>query len=154
VAAANDAIFDRLALALGHSEWVLDERFRDVPARMRNRPALFAALEEVFATDDVARWVERLNAAGVPAGPVLGLADVFADPQVLAREMLVRLPHAERGSFLTTGLPVKLSETPGAIRCAPPLHGEHTAAVLAEAGYGAAEIERLAKDGVIGVRPQ
>jgi crotonobetainyl-CoA:carnitine CoA-transferase CaiB-like acyl-CoA transferase len=154
VAAANDAIFDRLALALGHAEWAADERFHDVVARMRNRPALFAALEEAFAANDVAHWVEVLNAAGVPAGPVLGLADVFADPQVLAREMLVSLPHPERGTFLTTGLPVKLSETPGAIRRAPPLHGEHTAEVLREAGYADAEIARLAKDGVIGIRSE
>jgi crotonobetainyl-CoA:carnitine CoA-transferase CaiB-like acyl-CoA transferase len=154
VAAANDAIFDRLALALGHEDWAVDERFRDVGARMRNRPALFAALEAVFATADVAHWVERLNAAGVPAGPVLGLAEVFADPQVLAREMLVRLPHPERETFLTTGLPVKLSATPGAIRRAPPLHGEHTAEVLREAGYAEAEITAFAKDGVIGVRSQ
>jgi formyl-CoA transferase/CoA:oxalate CoA-transferase len=83
---------------------------------------------------------------------VLGLADVFADPQVLAREMLVRLPHPERETFLTTGLPVKLSETPGAIRRAPPLHGEHTSAVLREVGYRAAEIDVLAKTGVIGLR--
>ncbi len=152
VAAANDAIFDRLALALGHSEWLLDARFADVGARMKNRPALFAALEEVLAMQDVGHWVEALNAAGVPAGPVLGLADVFADPQVLAREMLVRLPHPERESFLTTGLPVKLSETPGAIRRAPPLHGEQSAEVLREAGYAEVEIAALAKDGVIGLR--
>jgi crotonobetainyl-CoA:carnitine CoA-transferase CaiB-like acyl-CoA transferase len=152
VAAANDAIFDRLALALGHDEWLVDARFRDVAARMKHRPALFAALEEVLATRDVAHWVETLNAAGVPAGPVLGMAEVFADPQVLAREMLVRLPHPERDPFLTTGLPVKLSETPGAIRRAPPLHGEHTAAVLREAGYAEAEIAALAKDDVIGIR--
>jgi crotonobetainyl-CoA:carnitine CoA-transferase CaiB-like acyl-CoA transferase len=154
IAAANDAIFDRLALALGHPEWAADERFRDVGARLRNRPALFAALEEALASDDVDAWVERLNAAGVPAGPVLGLAEVFQDPQVLAREMLVRLPHPEREAFLTTGLPVKLSETPGAIRSAPPLHGEHTAPVLREAGYSEAEIAALAKDGVIGVRSE
>jgi formyl-CoA transferase/CoA:oxalate CoA-transferase len=154
LAAANDAIFDRLALALGHHEWVLDPRFEDVRARMKNRPALFAALEEVLASEDVAHWVEVLNAAGVPAGPVLGLAEVFADPQVLARKMLVRLPHPERETFLTTGLPVKLSETPGAIRRAPPLHGEHTAEVLREAGYGPDALEALAKDGVIGIRAQ
>jgi formyl-CoA transferase/CoA:oxalate CoA-transferase len=152
IAAANDAIFDRLALALGHPEWALDERFEDVPARMKNRPALFAALEAALASEDVAHWVEKLNASGVPAGPVLGLAEVFADPQVLAREMLVRLPHPERETFLTTGLPVKLSETPGAIRRAPPLHGEHTAEVLREAGLADPEIEALAKHGVIGVR--
>jgi len=152
IAAATDAIFDRLALALGHSEWVLDPRFASVADRMRNRDALFAALEAALASEDVASWVEKLNAAGVPAGPVLGLADVFADPQVLAREMLVELPHAERGVFRTTGLPVKLSETPGAIRRAPPLHGEHTAEVLAEAGYTAHEVAALARAGVIGVR--
>lgn len=154
VAAANDAIFDRLALALGHSDWLLDPRFADVTARMKNRPALFEALEAVLLTQDVAHWVESLNAAGVPAGPVLGLADVFADPQVLAREMLVRLPHPERETFLTTGLPVKLSETPGAIRRAPPLHGEHTPEVLRGVGYTEAEIAALAKGGVIGVRSE
>jgi CoA:oxalate CoA-transferase len=154
IAAANDAIFDRLALALGHPEWAADERFRDVAARMRNRPALFAALEAALASDDVDAWVETLNAAGVPAGPVLGLAEVFQDPQVLARDMLVRLPHAEREEFLTTGLPVKLSENPGAITSAPPLHGEHTSPVLREAGYSEAEIAALAKDGVIGVRSE
>ena len=81
-------------------------------------------------------------------------ADAFSGTVLLARDMLVRLPHAEREEFLTTGLPVKLSENPGAIRTAPPLHGEHTSPVLREAGYAEAEIAALAKDGVIGVRSE
>jgi len=152
IAAANDGIFDRLALALEKSEWLLDPRFAKAPARMEHRAALIEALEAALATRDVAYWVSLLNQAGVPAGPVLGMAEVFADPQVRAREMLVSLPHPERETFLTTGLPVKLSETPGAIRRAPPLHGEHSAEVLRELGYAAGEIAALVKDGVIGVR--
>ena len=106
------------------------------------------------AAHDVAHWVESLNAAGVPAGPVLGLAEVFADPQVRAREMLVSLPHPELGTFHTTGLPVKLSATPGAIERRPPLHGEHGAEVLREAGYSLDEIEALAARGVVKLPPR
>jgi crotonobetainyl-CoA:carnitine CoA-transferase CaiB-like acyl-CoA transferase len=74
---------------------------------------------------------------------------VFDDPQVLAREMLRELPHPEVGVFRTTGLPVKLSETPGAIRRAPPLHGEHTAEVLRECGISAERIDALRRGEVI-----
>jgi crotonobetainyl-CoA:carnitine CoA-transferase CaiB-like acyl-CoA transferase len=97
--------------------------------------------------------VQRLNAAGVPAGPVLGLAEVFADPQVAAREMLVSLPHPELGTYQGTGLPVKLSESPGAIRRRPPLHGEHTRELLAEFGYSPDEIAALAARGIVKLAP-
>ena len=93
--------------------------------------------------------VERLSEAGVPAGPVLDLGQVFSDPQVLAREMLVELPHPEVGTFRTTGLPVKLGRSPGAIARRPPLHGEHTEEVLRECGLEQLEIARLRRDGII-----
>jgi crotonobetainyl-CoA:carnitine CoA-transferase CaiB-like acyl-CoA transferase len=85
---------------------------------------------------------------------VLGLAEVFAEPQIAAREMLVALPHPELGSVRMTGLPVKLSATPGAIARRPPLHGEHGREVLREVGYGDAQIDALAAAGVVKVAPR
>jgi crotonobetainyl-CoA:carnitine CoA-transferase CaiB-like acyl-CoA transferase len=149
VAAGNDAMWEKLARALGREAWLRDARFAGGTARVRNRAALTAELEGALASADVAHWVAHLNAAGVPAGPVLGLAEVFADPQIAAREMLVALPHPELGTMRTTGLPVKLSATPGAIARRPPLHGEHGRAVLREAGYADAEIDALAAAGVV-----
>ncbi len=138
-----------VAETLGAPQWCEDPRFARPEDRVRHRDELTAAMEEALAQGDVADWVARLNAAGVPAGPVLTLDQVFADPQVLARGMLQELPHAGVGTFRTTGLPVKLSETPGAIERPPPLHGEHTDQVLAELGYGADEIAALRAGAVI-----
>ena len=97
IAAGNDAMWEKLARALDRAAWLIDARFAASPQRLRNRDALSAEIEAALASADVAHWVQHLNAAGVPAGPVLGLAEVFADPQVLAREMLVALPHPELG---------------------------------------------------------
>ena len=154
IAAGNEAMWQKLAGALERAHWLADPRFAAAPERVRNREALTAEIEAALAGHDVAHWVESLNAAGVPAGPVLGLAEVFADPQVRAREMLVSLPHPELGTFHTTGLPVKLSATPGAIERRPPLHGEHGAEVLREAGYSPEEIEALAARGVVKLPPR
>jgi len=150
VAAGSDAIWERLAGALGHPEWLADARFGDALARVRNRDALSGEIETALAGRSVEHWVLVLNAAGVPAGPVLDVAEVFRDPQVLARRMLVELPHPEVGVFRTTGLPVKLSRSPGRIERRPPLHGEHTDEVLLECGLPRSEIEALRSDGVIG----
>jgi crotonobetainyl-CoA:carnitine CoA-transferase CaiB-like acyl-CoA transferase len=143
IAAGNDAMWEKLARALGRPDWLADDRFRDVIARVYQRDDLTTEIERALAGDDVQAWVERLNAAGVPCGPVLDLAQVFADPQVLARDMLLELPHPEVGSFRTTGLPVKLSATPGRIERRPPLLGEHTDEVLRAAGLSEEEIARL-----------
>jgi formyl-CoA transferase/CoA:oxalate CoA-transferase len=150
VAAGSEAIWKRLARALGHPEWLVDARFEDALARVRNRDALSREIEAALAGRSVAHWVEVLNAAGVPAGPVLDVAEVFRDPQVLARGMLVELPHPELGVFRTTGLPVKLSRSPGSVARRPPLHGEHSDEVLRECGLGAGEIEALRRAGAFG----
>jgi len=149
VAAANDAIWERLARAVGRAEWLADPRFAGVLERVRHREELTGELEAALAGKDVEHWVEVLNAAGVPAGPVLDVAQVFADPQVLAREMLVELAHPEVGTFRTTGIPVKLARTPGRIERRPPLHGEHSEEVLLECGVERGEVAALRRDGVI-----
>ena len=149
IAAASDAHWERLARALGRERWLEDPRFAKPLERLRAREALTAEIEAVLASAEVTHWVELLCDAGVPAGPGLDLGQVFADPQVLAREMLVELPHPEVGTFRTTGLPVKLSRSPGAITRRPPLHGEHTDEVLRECGLESLEIARFRRDGVI-----
>jgi crotonobetainyl-CoA:carnitine CoA-transferase CaiB-like acyl-CoA transferase len=142
-------MWEKLAHELGRPDWIRDERFADSIARLRHRDELTAEIEAALAGDDVGHWVECLNRAGVPAGPVLDLEQVFADPQVLAREMLVELPHPEVGTFKTTGLPVKLSRSSGGIRRAPPRHGEHTEEVLLESGLTREEIAQLRRSKVI-----
>jgi formyl-CoA transferase/CoA:oxalate CoA-transferase len=150
VAAGSEAIWKRLARALDHPEWLVDARFEDALARVRNRDELGREIESVLSERSVEHWVEVLNAAGVPAGPVLDVAEVFRDPQVLARGMLVELPHPELGVFRTTGLPVKLTRSPGRVERRPPLHGEHSEEVLRECGLDAAEVAALRRAGVVG----
>ena len=149
IAAGNDTMWRQLAGVLGHAEWLTDPRFTDAMVRLHNRQPLTDLIEAALATNDVAHWVERINAAGVPCGPVLDVAQVFSDPQVLARQMLVQLPHPEVGMFKTTGLPIKLSHTPGCIERRPPLLGEHTEEVLRECGVTGDEIARLRAADVI-----
>jgi CoA:oxalate CoA-transferase len=149
IAASNDAMWTKLARALARDEMLSDARFKDALERLQHRDALTAEIESVLSTQNVAHWVERLNAAGVPCGPVLDLQQVFSDPQVLARDMFVQLAHPEVDTFKTTGLPVKLSRTPGRITRRPPLLGEHTDTVLRECGVADDEIARLRERGVI-----
>ena len=126
-----------------------DARFRHPFGRVAERGVLTALLNERLAERDAAEWVTLLNARGVPCGPINSVAEACADPQVRARDMLVELPHPRLGVFKTTGLPVKLSETPGGIRAIPPELGADTDAVLASAGYNADDIAALRRLGVV-----
>ncbi|MCC7016307.1 MAG: CoA transferase [Rhodospirillales bacterium] len=147
--AANQANWLRLVEALGAPEFATDLRFADNAGRMKNRKALEAALQPYFARRSSADWLARLEAAGVPAGPVLDVGEMHRDAQTLAREMVVEVRHPKAGAVKTLGLPVKFSATPGGVTRPAPMLGEHTREVLAEHGFSEAEIERLVRDGAV-----
>ncbi len=125
-------LWRKFCATIGRDELAQDARFKDNPARVANRKALVALLEEVLARHGTTYWVDLLTAAGVPVGPVMTYDEVFADPQVKAREMVAEIDHPAAGRMRTLGIPVKLSATPGTLRRPAPLLGEHGAEILAE----------------------
>src|SRR3954454_2725648 len=106
IGAANQANWLRMLDVLGAQDLASDPRFGDNPARMRNRAALEEALTAYLRRRSSAEWLERFETAGVPAGPVLSVADMHGDPQTLARDMVVEVEHARAGAVRTLGLPV------------------------------------------------
>jgi CoA:oxalate CoA-transferase len=126
-----------------------DPAFADNAARVRNRERLRALIDARIGTATVETWIERLNAAGVPCGRVMNLAEVFADPQVQAQEMVLEAEHPGHGRVRMTGFPVKLSATPARLRRPAPRLGEHTDAVLTELGYPPERIAALRAAGVV-----
>jgi crotonobetainyl-CoA:carnitine CoA-transferase CaiB-like acyl-CoA transferase len=149
VGAANQENWLRLLGALGAPELRDDPRFTINAERMRNLSALTETLSPLFQRRSVAEWLQRLEECGVPAGPVLDIAQMHADPQALAREMIVETTHPSAGPVKAIGLPIKFSETPGSVRRAAPVLGQHTREVLREHGYSDAQIDQLAEEGAI-----
>ena len=149
----NNRQFSRLVEILGLPELAEDPRFASNPDRVTNRPALLPLLAAPLLKRTVAEWCADLWAAGVPAGPVNTLDQVFADPQVLHCAMRQTIPHPTAGSYEAVGIPVKLRGSPGNIRRPPPLLGEHCAAILAGLGYSDGEIAALLADKIAWQRP-
>ena len=150
LAVGNDGQWQKLCRLLGRPELAVDPRFATNPARVQHRDVLIPMLQEVFVTQDSAFWLREIAAAGIPCGPVQTLDQVFADPQVLARNMVWTVPHPAVGEVRLTGSPLKLSETPVAYRTHPPLLGEHTDEVLtALLGYAPEEVARLRAEGAV-----
>ena len=132
IGAAMEAFWVTVCRILGCEELTEDPRFRTKPDRVRNVRALEAALDPWFRRQTTAYWCERFEEAGVPAGPVLNHVEMLRDPQTVAREMVAEVEHPKVGRMRTLGVPVKLSETPGAVRRPAPLLGEHTREVTRE----------------------
>jgi crotonobetainyl-CoA:carnitine CoA-transferase CaiB-like acyl-CoA transferase len=147
--AANQANWLRLLEVIGAPGLAGDPRFTDNRARITHLPELVEALSPFLKRHTTADWLGKLEAAGVPAGPVLSVGEMQADPQTRARDMVVEVAHGSLGTVETLGLPIKLSETPGGVAAGAPTYGEQTRAVLAEHGYTEAEIEALVAAGAV-----
>jgi formyl-CoA transferase len=147
--AANERLFQRLAGVLGHSEWADDEAFADNARRVRNHRALAEQIEAITVAKPRAYWLALLDANEIPCGPINDYAQVFDDPQVQAREMVVETDHPSLGHIRTLGSPIKMTATPPNVSRRAPQLGEHTDEVLAEAGFGGVEITALREAGAI-----
>jgi crotonobetainyl-CoA:carnitine CoA-transferase CaiB-like acyl-CoA transferase len=147
----NDGQVRRLAQVIDRPEVAEDPRFKTNADRVVHRRELLDMLEAEFRKWPSMELCRRLWDAGVPVGPVNSMDEVYADPQVLAREMLQSIPHPglSRGEVRLAGFPVKLSATPPSARRHPPRLGEHTGEVLIEVGYTASEVERFVSTGVV-----
>ena len=149
VAVGSERIWERFCQGMGREDLKDHPDYATNSVRVGNRGAMVAMLQEYFLTRPVAEWVDDLQAANVPCGPINDLADVFADPQVLARDMYQEMAHPTLGSIKQTGLPIKFSVTPGGLDRHPPLLGEHNQEILGSLGYSDAEVQSLKDQSVI-----
>lgn len=148
---SNQTTWMRMLPVINAEHLARDERFMTNADRMHHRHLLVSELEQYFNKRDTDDWVRLLNEAGVPAGPILDIAQMQQDPQALSREMVTEVDHPIAGTVKTLGAPVKFHGTPGGVKRAAPLLGQHSREVLIEAGFDTSAIQQLIDDGVVGV---
>jgi crotonobetainyl-CoA:carnitine CoA-transferase CaiB-like acyl-CoA transferase len=149
IGAAGQAIWERCARALGHAEWLEDPRFRRGADRRRHRAALEREVGAVLATAPSAHWTKTLDDAGVPCGPVNTYEQLFADPQVQHRELVVYADDAELGRVPHIRTPVRMSASAIAVRATAPKLGQQTDEILAGLGYAPDDIAALRRERVV-----
>jgi crotonobetainyl-CoA:carnitine CoA-transferase CaiB-like acyl-CoA transferase len=143
LAAANDRLFARLCELLGHPEWAARPEFADDTHRVRNRSELAMLIESATTQHPRHHWVALFEASGIPCGPINTYDQVFADPHIRARNMVVDTVHPTLGRLHTLGSPLKMSATAPVVARPAPRLGEHTGDILREAGFSAEEVRRL-----------
>jgi glutaryl-CoA transferase len=150
LAAGNDDLWRKFCRVAGLEAYANDPRFATNRDRIRNYDALRPLVAEAFLKRTKAEWLDLLNAAGIPAGPVRDLQEVLNDAQLLARSMLHRLQHSTAGPVQVLGVPVKLSDTEGCVRRPPPALGEHTEQILTgDLGLTSSDVTALREAGVV-----
>jgi crotonobetainyl-CoA:carnitine CoA-transferase CaiB-like acyl-CoA transferase len=149
IAASGQHMYRRLCEALDVRHLIDDPRFTTPQDRSKNRLACNAELEKATVTKTSAEWVDILNKAGVPCGPILNVKEVFEDEQIRHLRLATTIQHPRLGEQTVQNLPVTLSRTPGAVVSASPELGEHTDQVLGELGYSKEEIAALHRDGAV-----
>jgi len=150
LAVGNDDQFRRFCAAAGLASLPEEPKFATNPLRVVNHIELRERLSRILCVRPRAYWIEVLTAAGVPCGAVRDVPEALADPQILAREMVQSVEHVAAGMLKVVGVPIKLSDTPGSVRTAPPTLGQHTMSILRELQMADEEIERLRDQRVIG----
>jgi crotonobetainyl-CoA:carnitine CoA-transferase CaiB-like acyl-CoA transferase len=149
VAIANDAQYHKFVEVAGNAE-IRDEKYKTNAGRVSDRDELKKLLTPIFQSKTIAEWVALLSKVGIPAGGIQSVGEALEHPQSKAREMVVERPHPTIGSVKLTGVPVKLSETPGEVGSAPPLLGQHTDSLLKElCGASDEDIAQWKKDGAV-----
>ena len=143
IGAANQANWELLCKALGREELLDDQRYKTNALRRDHMTSLIETLQDTLASNETGYWLQVLEDAGVPNGPINDLAQVYADPHVKARDMIEEIDHPIAGITKQIGLPLKLSVTPGSIQSPSPTLGQHTDEVLAEHGFTVSDIEAL-----------
>jgi crotonobetainyl-CoA:carnitine CoA-transferase CaiB-like acyl-CoA transferase len=149
VAVGNDGLWRRYVSAIGRPELADDDRFTTNADRVHNRDVLIPLLEGVMTTRTTQDWVQALNTAGVPVGPIQTVDEALVDPQVLARGMVAEVQHPTAGTLNLVNCPIHLTRTPVEVKSAPPLLGQHTDEVLSELGFDDDAIAALHAAGTV-----
>jgi crotonobetainyl-CoA:carnitine CoA-transferase CaiB-like acyl-CoA transferase len=149
IAAPWGRLWESFARVIDRADLLDDERFRDAAGRAKHREILSSILGDVLRREKTATWVERMNAVGVPAGPVNNVSETFADPQVRHLGVAAKVRHPKRGEIEVIRNATHLVGVPDAIRRPSPEAGEHSHEILSQFGLSGAEIEQLRADGVI-----